>query len=162
MHKRPILNIEKDNNDKKIELLTLIILILTFIVSIIFYFNVDSEIPIHFNFIGDVDSYGDKIFLLVLPLISLFIFLPLNWLKNKPHLFNYTKKITEENYKYEYIKAFKLVSWVLLITVSMFFVAVIEVITEFFNYNESINIPFIILILLILSIFYKMFKYLIK
>jgi len=51
MHKRPILNIEKDNNDKKIELLTLIILILTFIVSIIFYFNVDSEIPIHFNFI---------------------------------------------------------------------------------------------------------------
>jgi len=41
MHKRPILNIEKDNNDKKIELLTLIILILTFIVSIIFYFNVD-------------------------------------------------------------------------------------------------------------------------
>ena len=61
------------------------------------YFELPEIIPTHYNEAGEADSYGDKLNILALPIISTLLFIGLTILNKRPHLFNYPSEITKEN-----------------------------------------------------------------
>lgn len=86
--------------NKFLKVSSLILLSILWIYSIYCYVIFPNTIPVHFNFTGEVDRYGDKIILLILPIISSIIFYILGFannfsLKNKSFL---NKKNINENF----------------------------------------------------------------
>ncbi len=61
-----------------------------------------ESIPVHFNFAGEADSWGDKSDLLWLFGLSLLVYAGLTWLGRYPHKFNYPWQITPNNAERQY------------------------------------------------------------
>jgi uncharacterized membrane protein len=65
-------------------------------------FKLPTTIPIHFNSSGQADNYGNKLTLLILPILATVIYFGLTQLNKYPHIFNYMTKITEDNAQKQY------------------------------------------------------------
>ena len=61
-----------------------------------------ESIPVHFNFAGEADSWGDKSDLLWMLGLSLLVYAGLTWLGRYPHKFNYPWQITPNNAERQY------------------------------------------------------------
>ncbi|MFT8316091.1 MAG: DUF1648 domain-containing protein [Clostridium sp.] len=118
---RPILKLKYSIAEKIIFVLTVIVLILNFIFVIIYWKDMPSTIPIHFDFSGKPNGWGGRGTLLVLPIINLFLFILLALLSKFPHIGNYPVNITEKNAKYQYNNARKLMIVMNLEIVCLFF-----------------------------------------
>lgn len=95
-------------------------IVATVIYSKVMWSKIPSIVPTHFNSLGQVNGYGSKDTLLILPIISIVFFVAINLLAKFPHVFNYTIKITEENAKRQYRNA-RLLLRVLLAEISILF-----------------------------------------
>jgi uncharacterized membrane protein len=82
--------------------------------------NLPEKIPGHFNAAGDVDRWGGKGELLLLPAIGLVLWLGSTVLEKYPHVYNYIN-LTEENAEKQYRYAVTLLSFQKMI-ISAFFV----------------------------------------
>lgn len=108
---------------KKWILMSLLIVILMWAVSLYAYFTLPDIIPTHFGMKGNPDAYGNKTIFLILPvLFSLapaiilimvkFRFVLINkypYLINLPGFFTYIEKISEERRSYWFNRYFELV-----------------------------------------------------
>ena len=61
-----------------------------------------DSVPTHFNAAGEVDDWGSKISLLLLPAVALVMWAGLTVLARYPHIFNYVRAITPENAARQY------------------------------------------------------------
>ena len=59
--------------------------------------SLPDQVPTHFNAAGEVDDFGSRSTLLVIPLIGIAIFVLLSWAERNPSKLNYSIKPTEEN-----------------------------------------------------------------
>lgn len=69
-----------------------------------------DPIPRHYNAAGEPDAYGSKYTLMILPLLAIAIYFTFNYLNQKPYIFNYPVKITEENAEQQYTLAMNMMS----------------------------------------------------
>jgi uncharacterized membrane protein len=69
-----------------------------------------DPIPRHYNAAGEPDAYGSKYTLMILPLLSIAIYFTFNYFNQKPYIFNYPVKITEENAERQYTLAMNMMS----------------------------------------------------
>ena len=69
-----------------------------------FYNNIDSNavFPTHYNIAGEVDGWGDRSSLLIMPLITLVLYIGFSILQKYPKIYNYPCKVTEQNANYLY------------------------------------------------------------
>ena len=81
-----------------------------------------DSVPVHFGMDGSPDAWGSKRSLLVLPGLSLLVFVMLTILEKVPHLHNYPWSITPENAPRQYLNSRRMltalkavVAWVLAI-----------------------------------------------
>ena len=65
-------------------------------------FKLPQTIPVHYNFSGEPNRYGNKALILVLPIFGTAQFFLFTWLNKSPHIFNYPVTITEENAEKQY------------------------------------------------------------
>ncbi len=121
MEKRPILIINPTKTEKIIEIIGYIILLAYWITTISTYQNLPEKIPIHYNGLGEVDNYGKKSSIFLLPIIGSFIFVILTMISKNPQNFNYNIKITEENAEYQYKNSIKLMQFLKIIVIILFF-----------------------------------------
>lgn len=103
--RRPIIKLKLSKSDKFLEWFSFACLAITWIVTLTQYSSLPSTIPIHFNFKGEIDNYGSKSTLFLLPAIITVVVLLLTFLTTKPHIFKYPTKITEENAERQYRNA---------------------------------------------------------
>jgi len=68
-----------------------------------------AVIPTHFGFSGQADDWSSKKWLLLLPALSLVLYIGLTWLSRYPHKLNYPWQVTERNAKRQYYLAASLV-----------------------------------------------------
>ena len=61
------------------------------------YPDLPDTIPRHFGASGAPDAWGSKKSILVLPLVSIIMYIGLTILNRYPHIFNYPFEITEQN-----------------------------------------------------------------
>ena len=75
-----------------------IVLFLEVICYTVFQWNrLPEEVPIHFNGAGEVDNYGSKWSLLLVPMISVGLFALLEFLERHPEWHNYPGRLNETN-----------------------------------------------------------------
>lgn len=100
--KRPILKLEKERIDIILQSSAFLMLGLTWLMVIIQYKELPEVIPVHYNAAGEADSWGNKGFIFVLPVVALVLSILMNKIADLPHLHNYSEKINEENAKEKY------------------------------------------------------------
>lgn len=76
------------------------------------FLRLPAVIPIHFNATGQADNYGDKMTLLILPIMATAIYFGLTQLNKYPHIFNYMTKITADNAQRQYTIATRMLRFV--------------------------------------------------
>ncbi|MBV6646155.1 MAG: DUF1648 domain-containing protein [Cyclobacteriaceae bacterium] len=106
--------------DWVVELTSGILIIMLFVIPLINYLELPATIPTHFNMKGEVDGYGHKSTIWVLPMIGVIMYIGFVILNKYPHIFNYPLEITEENAKRQYTLATRLIRQINLFTVSLF------------------------------------------
>jgi len=117
---RPKFRIKLTTTDKVVELIGWFALLTTWIVVVSSYSNLPDTIPIHYNAVGKADGFGNKINILILPLVATILFVGMTVANKFPHIFNYPVKITEENAFRQYTNATRMMRFLKLILVVIF------------------------------------------
>ncbi|MEP6676800.1 MAG: DUF1648 domain-containing protein [Ferruginibacter sp.] len=102
METRPKIKLTLSKLDKNLELTGKIFLVVMWGLTLYTFLKLPTTIPIHFNASGKADSYGNKLTLLILPVLGTVIYVGLTQLNKYPQLFNYMTKINEDNAERQY------------------------------------------------------------
>ncbi len=157
MSNRPKIKLSLSIGDLLIELIAWMVLIGIWVLTLKNYPSLPETIPIHYNRIGEVDKFGNKWNILMLPIISTILFLGLSILNTIPHTFNYPTKITKENAVQQYTLAVRLIRFLKLIIVLIFGSIVLQTInitTGKTTGLESCFLPFTLAFIFIPIAFY--------
>lgn len=120
MEIRPKIKINLSPLDNKLELTTKIFLVVMWGLTIYTFLKLPKTIPIHFNASGQADDYGNKLTLLILPILGTVIYFGLTQLNKYPHIFNYMTKITEDNALMQYTIATRMLRFIKLAILVIF------------------------------------------
>ena len=102
---RPKLQLEKTKIEKSLDLICAIIFLANLVYLLAEWSHIPSQVPTHFNALGEADAWGNKGSLLILPFISVILWGGLHALERYPHSFNYLIQITPENAERQYKNA---------------------------------------------------------
>lgn len=109
MENRPILNIPLTRTDQILEILGFLGIISLWLLTAFVYPRLPEAIPTHFNFKGEVDNYGDRNMVWLIPGVAVALFTLLTILNRHPYQFNYFVKITKENALLQYTFASRMI-----------------------------------------------------
>ena len=112
-------NHQKRTTYDKILEIAAIVALLGACYPLLFYGTIDSNtlIPIHYNFAGEVDRWGDRSVLWIFPPIALLFYIGLSMLQKYPHTYNYPSKVTKENADYLYKMGVQLMRHIKVLTI---------------------------------------------
>src|SRR5690606_3397029 len=124
MSKHPKIKIKLSKSDWVVEIISYLLLIAFWMVTIVSFQHLPEEIPTHYNALGEADAFGDKETIFMLPVIATLLFILLTVVGNYPHTFSYAVEITKENDGKQYENAVWLMRILrVLITLIFFFIA---------------------------------------
>lgn len=111
MEERPHISIQLTTSDKIIEIGGWLVIGGSWLFMLFNYTGLPGEVPTHYNLGGKVDSYGSKMSLFWLPLLSLGLYIGLTYLNRFPHTFNYLIEITPDNARRQYKAATRMIRY---------------------------------------------------
>lgn len=97
MNNHPKVDFPTSKKVKFVNVLSVLSIIGILIYVIIIYPTLPDTIPTHFNAAGEVDGWGGKNSIFIMPFVAIVMFIPLYFLSKVPHIFNLPVTITEEN-----------------------------------------------------------------
>jgi hypothetical protein len=112
METRPKIKLILSLLDKTLERTSKIFLVVIWCLTLYTFLKLPTIIPIHFNATGHADNYGNKMTLLILPILATIIYFGLTQLNKYPHIFNYMTKITVNNAERQYAVATRLIRFI--------------------------------------------------
>lgn len=125
MSTKPIIKIKLSNTDKLVEFISWLILTISWIYTFTNYSRLPDSIPSHFNAMGKADEYANKIILFISPIFSLLLIIGLTFLNQFPQIFNFPKKITEENAERNYRVATRMIRY-LKFSIALIFLLIVD------------------------------------
>jgi uncharacterized membrane protein len=127
-------------------------LLLLFLWLSVFYMykHLPDIIPTHFNVSGEVDDYGNKYTLFLIPLLGTVLFVVMSILVRYPEKFNYPVKITPTNAQRQYVLATRLIRW-LNVTIMIVFNGLLWLIYYSAIKSEAVQAMFIAVLLILLT-----------
>jgi len=140
---RPILILEKSRTDKSIDILILITIVLTWILTIVNYNSLPEIIPIHQDLKGNIDNYGGKASIWFLPVISTLIIAGMRFINKFPHHFNYLVKITAGNARSQYTGATRMIRYFQWMVALVFLFIVYDVVHSAHSGSSFIGVWFV-------------------
>ncbi|MEJ7625897.1 MAG: DUF1648 domain-containing protein [Ferruginibacter sp.] len=143
MDLRPKIKNNLTKTDKLLEIIGKILLCLMWGITIYVFVNLPEIIPVHFNAAGNANRYGNKITLLILPVIATIIYAGITKLNNYPHLFNYMIKITEKNAAFQYTVATRMLRYVKLAVLIIFTLLILFTYLSVVKITKGIGIWFL-------------------
>ena len=102
METRPKINVSLSPLDKILESIGKLLFIIIWGLTLFVFFKLPTIIPTHFNASGKPDGFGNKLTILILPIIATLLYFGLTKLNQHPHAFNYINSITEDNAEKQY------------------------------------------------------------
>lgn len=147
---KPKIKIIPSAADRLLENIGILLLIALWVLSLVSYIKSPDIVPIHFNGSGSADGFGNKISILLLPLIPTAIYFLLGLLNKYPHVFNYPVTITADNVVKQYTIATKMMRALKIVTLLVF---IIITLFSFFAANKitkgigSWSLPLIIILM---------------
>ena len=143
MEVRPKLKIELNSIDILAEIIGWVVLVSIWVIAISNFQNLPDQVPIHFNAYGQVDSYGSKSTIFLLPIIGTILFIGLTILNNFPHIFNFPGKIHLDNAQSQYKNATRLIRFLKLFIVFILLVIVFKTLETTNQKSEGLGIWFL-------------------
>lgn len=135
----PKLKVKKEMPDHLLDLLATAAIAVLFIYPAMHYGSLPEEIPSHYNFKGQPDSFGGKASIWMLPVIGIIVYFGLGYLNNFPHRFNHATKITEENAAQQYLLTTRLVRFVRAGVTAIFACIVYSIVNDAISGADGIN-----------------------
>ncbi|MEW5925744.1 MAG: DUF1648 domain-containing protein [Candidatus Zixiibacteriota bacterium] len=99
---RPTIKLPYTGVEKTFELVAAAGLLLSIFLIINYWTSLPDEVPSHFGMSGKPDAWSGKGLLIVLPLVSLFLYALFTIVSRFPQYANYLIKITEQNVERQY------------------------------------------------------------
>ena len=107
---RPEIKIEKTMSEKFWDMIGYSFFIGSIIFIIYAWGKLPNEVPAHFNMAGEVDRWGSKYELLILPIIGVFSTMMMQALEKFPQAHNYPKRFNEANAEAFYLNSRQLLN----------------------------------------------------
>ena len=107
---RPKINIPKTKSEWIWDTIGFLFYLGSILLLIFVWNKLPSEVPAHYNALGEVDRWGSKWELLILPSIGAFIILLMQVLEKFPEAHNYPNRFNESNAEQFYLNSRKLVN----------------------------------------------------
>jgi uncharacterized membrane protein len=98
----PKIKLKSTGIDWALDSIGIVGIILMIVYVIMCYNDLPNTIPKHYTATGQADGFGGRSILLVLPALTIVIFLILTVSLKFPHLFNYPFAVTDENAERQY------------------------------------------------------------
>lgn len=102
---RPILKIPKTRIEKVFDLIGIGIFLLSILYMIVQWGMIPDKVPGHFNAAGEVDRWGSKVELIILPIMGFFMLFMMGAFEKAPHMHNYPKRLNESNVEQFYLNS---------------------------------------------------------
>ncbi|QUW20267.1 DUF1648 domain-containing protein [Sporosarcina sp. Marseille-Q4063] len=109
MNNRPILNLKITPLELFLNVITLAAFVGTIVYLISSWTIIPSEIPAHYNAAGEVNRWGSKGEILILPITALLMWIGMTFLEKFPHVYNYMN-LTKDNARAQYLNGRLLVN----------------------------------------------------
>lgn len=151
--------LERNLFDYILEIIGITGLVSSFI-SLLFCYGLDKDIqiPVHYNFYGEIDGWGNVSFIYTTTIMSFALYIAFSVYERFYRKFNYPIKVTENNSKYLYRAAIRLMrSMKAIISVMFAYINGISVAYAYgyiFPYNTIIIYLFIIISLITAIIYF--------
>jgi uncharacterized membrane protein len=137
---RPEIKIKKTPFDLCIEVVSLLIVLAHWFVVLLFYFKLPKIIPIHYNALGEIDGWGNKLTIFFSPVISVGLYIGITVAQRFPHIYNYaTIEITEQNAPRLYQIAVRMMSIVKLLVMVMCMLTTMQVLQDALHTFEFVK-----------------------
>lgn len=101
INNQPKIDIPKSLFERLFDGVAFVFLMISIAYLISQYGGLPEKVPAHFNGAGEVDRYGNKIELIMLPIIAAAIWIGMTVLERYPHTFNYMN-LTKDNVEAQY------------------------------------------------------------
>lgn len=107
---RPTLNIPKTKSEWIWDIVGFLMYFGSIIFLMVIWNELPEKVPAHYNAAGEVDRWGSKWELLILPGVGLFIILLMQLLEKRPEMHNYPKRFNETNAAQFYLHSRKVIN----------------------------------------------------
>ena len=112
--------VKKHPLDKLMNRLSLVVLLGTAVFLVLYWRDIPQKVPMHFNAAGQIDRWGSKAELLILPVIAWLLYLMMTVVEQLPGAWNTGVKVTEENRERVYALLAHMLSTLKFLTVVLF------------------------------------------
>lgn len=143
MEERPKIKLEFTIADKIFEVFGWLLIVAVWFLTITNYANLTDTIPTHYNGEGQVDKYGGKATILILPIITTILFIGMTVLNKYPHVFNYPTNISQDNALRHYTNATRLIRYLKIIIVFIFGLITFKIIQNANGETNGLGIWFL-------------------
>lgn len=149
MAKQPNINLSPTPLDRCLDGISFLLLLALLGTTFYYYKLLPETIPTHFNASGEPDAFGDKSSIFLFAGIAVLIYVVLYIYKDKPHLYNYPTAITEENAPEYYNKASKMMRFLNLVNILIFFYLQYQTIQTALGSSDGLGSYFLVITLVV-------------
>ena len=135
--------------NKYLDIIGVVLVVALIVITCIYWIKAPDIVPIHFNFKGEIDSYGSKNTLFILLPIAIIIYIGLAILSKYPEVCNYCIEINDKNKEKQYSMASTFIRIINVEMLAIFFYIQISIAISM-NNGKSISIVFLPIALFIL------------
>ncbi len=140
---RPKLNIPKSKSEWVWDIIGYLCYVGSIILLIIMWSVLPDEVPGHYNAAGEVDRWGSKWELFILPFIGALILIFMTVLEKFPEVHNYPKRLNESNAEQFYLHSRKLLNQIKNICLILFSLIELESISIALGWGGGFGIWFL-------------------
>lgn len=118
---------EKGKFNIILNVLCLIILVSTILFLTVTWSKIPDKVPMHYDSVGNIDRWGSKLEILILPVITWIMYGFMTIIEKFPQAWNTGVKVTEENKERVYCTLIHLISTIKFIIVCVFAYLTIQI-----------------------------------
>lgn len=156
---RPKLHIPKTKLEWLLDIIGYIALVSMVLFIAINWSKLPDEVPAHFGVTGEVDRWGSKMELLIIPGITIFLHIILTVVEKRPEVHNYPARFNESNASVFYKNSRQTVNYLKNIINMLFAYTVYTTVSIALGEEPTLGWPFFVLIALtIFVVIWKVVK----
>lgn len=128
--------------NKYLDIIGVVLVVALIVITFIYWSKAPDIVPTHFNFKGEIDSYGSKNTVFILLPIAIIIYIGLAILSKYPEVCNYCIEITPRNKEKQYSMASTFIRIINIEMLTLVLFIQISIATSM-NNGKSISIVFL-------------------
>lgn len=151
MLERPKLKLKMTLFEKVLNGITIILFLGSLLYLFINWAALPAEVPAHYNAIGEVDRWGSKWEMIIIPIIGVAMWTGITILEKYPHVYNYIN-LTKDNVEVQYLNARLMLNVIKNSITAVFSYIIWKDIQVSLGYHESLGTWFLPAFIIILFV----------